>query len=195
MKVLGNVTKGFVFVLSAPAGTGKTTLVRMLSEEFSCVVESVSCTTRPPRNGEVEGKDYYFLSQKEFEEKIHAGEFLEYAQVFGHYYGTSRRYVEEEQSKGKHVILVIDTQGAMQLKGRIPATFVFISPPSLVELERRLQMRKTESQEVIAQRLSWAKREMEIVANYDYHIINENLEIAYDVLRSILIAEEHRLHL
>ena len=184
--------KGLVFVISAPAGTGKTTLVRMLLEEFHNVVESVSFATRSPRANEVEGRDYYFISQKEFEKKIDEGEFLEYAKVFDHYYGTSRKFVEAQQQKGKHVVLVIDTQGALQLMNQLEATFIFISPPSLEELMARLYRRRSESDAAIAQRLSWAEKEMALSEKYDYHIVNDNLKTAYDVLRSILIAEEHK---
>jgi guanylate kinase len=194
-KLLGNLARGLIFVLSAPAGTGKTTLVKMLRDEFNSVTESISCTTRPPRGGEIDGKDYHFLSVEEFERKIQADDFLEYAKVFGHYYGTSREYVFKQQEKGKHVFLVIDTQGAMQLKGKIPATFVFISPPSLQELRERLFKRKTETPELIEKRLSWAKEEIAMSSHYDYQMINDNLSIAYEILRSILIAEEHRNNL
>lgn len=184
--------KGLVFVISAPAGTGKTTLVRMLLEEFHSAVESVSFTTRTPRAGEVEGRDYYFINQKEFEKKIDAGEFLEYAKVFDNFYGTSRKTVEHLQEKGKHVILIIDTQGALQLMGKVEASFIFISPPSLEELRSRLYRRRSESDEAIEQRLSWAEKEMELAKRYDYHIVNDQLKVAYEALRSILIAEEHR---
>ena len=193
-KLLGNLPQGFVFVLSAPAGTGKTTLVRMLAQEFPCIVESVSCTTRPPRPGEINGKDYFYLSQKEFEEKVEQGDFLEYAEVFGYHYGTSLSFVHKQQEMGKHVFLVIDTQGAMQLKKkRFPAIYIFLSPPSLEELKERLIKRQTESQEVIDKRLSWAETELAMVKNYDYHIVNDHLNQAYAILRSIIIAEEHRV--
>lgn len=193
-KLLGNMPQGLVFVLSAPAGTGKTTLVRMLIRDFDCIAESVSCTTRSIRPGEVAGKDYYFLSQEEFEEKIRSGDFLEYAQVFGNYYGTSKAYVQEQQQAGKHVFLIIDTQGAMQLrKKQFPAVYVFLSPPSLEELKGRLEKRQTETSEVIAERLSWAQEELERMQDYDYHIINDELEEAYTILRSIVIAEEHKV--
>lgn len=191
-KILGGLKEGLVFVVSAPAGTGKTTLVRMLQKEFPCIVGSISYTTRNPRPGEQSGVDYFFVSEKEFKEKLKEGEFLEYATVFGHSYGTSRLFVETQQRLGKHVVLVIDTQGAIQLKGRFEASFIFISPPSIQELRSRLYGRKTETDQVIEHRLSWAEKEMELARLYDYHIINENLEIAYEVLRSIIIAEEHR---
>src|SRR5579885_2818308 len=175
-KLLGNLPTGLVFVLSAPAGTGKTTLVKMLQEEFGCIATSISCTTRAPREGEIPGKDYHFLSKEEFEAKIQVGDFLEHAKVFDHYYATSREYVLQLQQKGKHVILVIDTQGALQLQAKhFPAIYVFISPPSLQELKERLFKRKTESDELIEKRLSWAKKEMMMVDHYDYHIVNENL--------------------
>ena len=194
-KLLGNLKKGLVFVVSAPAGTGKTTLVRMLVREFDCIAESVSCTTRPPRSGEIPGEDYHFLSSEEFKAKVAAGDFLEYANVFGNYYGTSSEYVNHQQKAGKHVFLVIDTQGALQLQQKkFPAVYVFLSPPSLDELKGRLQGRKTDSPEVIAHRLNEAEREMNMVHNYDYHIVNDNLENAYIILRSIVIAEEHRVH-
>jgi guanylate kinase len=193
-KLLGNLSEGLIFILSAPAGTGKTTLVRMLISEFDCIAESVSCTTRALRSGEIAGRDYYFLTHEEFQAKIQSGDFLEYAEVFGEYYGTSLAYVLAQQKAGKHVFLVIDTQGAMQLKKReFPAVYVFLSPPSLNELKERLQKRQTESQEVIARRLSWAEQELEMVRYYDYHLVNDELTGAYAILRSIVIAEEHRV--
>lgn len=191
-QILGGLKKGLVFIISAPAGTGKTTLVRMIREEFHCVVESVSFTTRPPRPNEIPGRDYHFITVEEFKEKISEGEFLEYAQVFGNYYGTSRKYVESQQDKGKHVVLVIDTQGALNLMDQIEAAFIFISPPNLDELRARLIARRSETDEAIEHRLSWAEKEMSLIPRYDYHIVNDNLKTAYDALRSILIAEEHR---
>lgn len=192
MKLLGTLDLGLVFVVSAPAGTGKTTLVRMLTEEFDCVAESISYTTRPIRRGEVEGSDYHFIDETEFKKKINQGDFLEYARVFDHFYGTSRKTVEEKLSSGKHVALVIDTQGAMQLKKTLKATYIFIRPPNLEELKRRLHGRKSDTQEAIDKRLSWAEKEIKAAKFYDYLIVNENLKMAYEVLRAIFIAEEHR---
>lgn len=191
-KVLGNLEKGQIFVLSAPAGTGKTTLAQMLCAEFNCVVESISCTTRPPRPGEVEGEHYYFLAKEAFESKVRNGDFLEHAMVFENYYGTTKEFVALHQRMGKHVVLVIDTQGAMQLKGKVDAVFIFLSPPSLDELKERLVKRKTENPRLIEERLKIARREIALADQYDYHIVNDNLQVAYDVLRSILIAEEHK---
>jgi guanylate kinase len=192
-QLLGNLSKGLIFVLSAPAGTGKTTLVKLLKEEFSSIVESVSCTTRKPRVGEVDGKDYHFISQEQFKKKIAMGDFLEYAEVFGNFYGTSREYVLLEQARGKHLLLVIDTQGAMQIREKIDAIFIFLSPPSMEVLRERLYQRKTESVEEAERRLLFAKEEMAMIQHYDYCIINENLDVAYQVLRSIVIAEERRV--
>jgi guanylate kinase len=190
--VLGNLKEGIIFIISAPAGTGKTTLVRKLCEEFPCVVENVSYTTRTRRKGEVEGRDYFYVTEEEFKSKIATDEFLEHAQVFGHYYGTSKYTVEELRRSGKHVVLVIDTQGAQQLQAKLDAVYIFIRPPDLNELKRRLINRKSESTEAAAHRLSWAERELALASTYDYQVINDNLETAYQVLRAILIAEEHR---
>jgi guanylate kinase len=191
-KLLGGLKEGLIFVLSAPAGTGKTTLVRMLCEEFDCVQESVSFTTRSARANEVPGRDYFFISVAEFEKRIADNDFLEYAKVFGNYYGTSRSLVEQQRKMGKYVVLIIDTQGALQLMGRLQAVFIFLIPPSMSELRRRLENRKSDSPEVIEQRLSWAESEIAIANRYDYQIINDHLKTAYEVLRSILIAEEHK---
>jgi len=194
MKLLGNRKLGLAFVISCPSAAGKTTLVNMLSKEFDCIERSISYTTRAPRSNEKEGLDYHFISKAEFEEKIKNGDFLEYAKVFDHYYGTSKEGVEAQKKKGKHVILVIDTQGAIQLMDFYTAAFIFISPPSIEELPKRMLSRKSETQDAVEHRLSWAKKEMELASHYDYKIVNEDLEIAYQVLRAIIIAEEHKNH-
>ena len=185
--------QGLCFIVSAPAGTGKTTLVQMLVDEFPSVIANISYTTRQPRVGEINGKDYHFIAQATFQEKIAAGEFLEYVKLYDDYYGCSKKWIVEQQSQGKHVILVIDTQGALQLKEQIPAIFIFISPPSMEELRRRLAARKTESPEIIEKRIAWASHEMESASHYDYLIVNDHLLSAYQVLRSIIIAETHRI--
>ena len=192
-KLLGNLKKGLCIVISAPAGTGKTTLARMLMSEFSCIVESISCTTRSMRPGEIADKDYHFLSIAQFEKKKEEGTFLEWAQVFGHFYGTLKEDVESAKAKGKHVLLVIDTQGALELKKRkYPALFIFIRPPSLGELRARLFNRKADLQESIEERLKRAEHELAQAGEYDFIVTNDNLHHAYDILRSILIAEEHK---
>lgn len=193
-KVIGNLDKGKLFILSAPAGTGKTTLARMASSEFSCVVESVSYTTRAPRGAEIEGHDYFFVSKETFEELIEKQEFLEHAVVFGQHYGTSKKFVNEQLNSGKHVLLVIDVQGAMALKKKkLEAVFIFIKPPSMLALKQRLISRNCDSQEAIDLRLSQAQHEMTFESQYDYQIINDNLNSAFEVLKSILIAEEHKI--
>ena len=191
-KLLGNCKKGSIFVVSAPAGTGKTTLVQKLVDEFPCTVQSLSFTTRQLRSDEINGVHYNFISVDEFEQRIKDGELLEYAKIYGNYYGTSRTWVDERLNLGKHVILVIDTQGAMQLKEKLLGVFIFIEPPSIEELRVRLLKRRTESKEVIDKRLEWAQSEIAAREKYDYNILNDNLDVAYDVLRSIFIAEEHR---
>ncbi len=191
-RFLGNLERGLLFVVSAPAGTGKTTLVRKLMDEFSCVSESVSCTTRPARPAEIDGKDYFFISKQEFDARVNRGDFLEHAEVFGNRYGTSREFVDKMRSQGKHVILVIDTQGAMQLKAHVDAVFIFLRPPSIDELRVRLAKRQTESSEAIEKRISWAAHELTLADKYDYQVVNDDLDIAYQALRSIIIAEEHK---
>lgn len=185
--------QGLAFVLSAPAGTGKTTLAHMLTHEFPCVTLSVSFTTRKARVGEIPGQDYHFITLEEFERKIAENEFLEYVKLYGCYYGTSKLAVQKQIEQGKHVMLVIDTQGALQLMGKFPATFIFLQPPSMDVLRERLHLRRTEINSAIEERLVWAEKEIEASIHYDYRIINDNLEIAYQVLKSILISEEHKI--
>lgn len=191
-KILGKEPKGLFFVVSAPAGTGKNTLVNRLLKEFDCVIESISYTTRQPRVDEVEGKEYFFVSKEQFLEMKKEGQFLESAEVFGNYYGTSKKWVQKQQSLGKHVILVIDTQGAMQLKKTNFVISIFIMPPSIEELRCRLLKRNTESDQEIEKRLGLAEEEMNVSSNYDYVLINEELDLSYDILRSIVVAEDHK---
>ena len=182
-----------IFIVSAPAGAGKTTLVNLLTQELPEVVRSVSCTTRAPRGSEKEGRDYHFLTRSQFEAKIAQDDFLEYAQVYGDYYGTSREFVDQQLAQGKSVVLVIDTQGAMQLKEKIVSTSIFITIPSLDILRERLVKRKTETPELIEKRLEWAKHEMEMASQYDYCIVNDDLETAYQALKQIILkkGEKH----
>ena len=185
--------KGLVFVLSAPAGTGKNTLVNRLLEEFPDIVESVSFTTRSPRQDETDGKHYHFITQAQFDQRIADGDFLEYVSLYGYSYGTSRSQVETLQKAGKHVMLVIDTQGALKLKQTISAVYIFVIPPSMQELKQRLEARRTETPEAIQSRLDWAEKELAMIDQYDYSLINDDMETAYDALRSIIVAEEHRV--
>lgn len=190
--LLGNGNEGLLFIVSAPAGTGKTTLVDKLLKDFSNVVASISFTTRKPREGEIPGVHYHFISESAFEKKIDEGDFLEYVKLYGTYYGTSKQWVREQQKQGKHVVLVIDTQGALKLRQSLPVVMIFIRPPSLEVLRNRLVRRQTETPGMIEQRVNWAEKELEVVNSYDYTIINDDLEMAYQILRSIFIAECHR---
>ena len=182
-----------MFVVSAPAGTGKTTLVQRLIQEFPSLMPSVSYTTRRPRQGELDGLHYHFITDAQFKEKITAGDFLEYVELYGTYYGTSRKWIEQQQQLGRHIVLVIDTQGALRIKKTCPAVLIFVSPPSLEVLRDRLIRRQTEEPEVIEKRLAVAAVEMKAVSYYDYQVVNDDLETAYDVFRSIFIAECHRI--
>ena len=183
-----------IAMLIGGAGTGKTTLARMASSEFPCVVESISFTTRHPRAAELEGHDYFFVSKETFHELEQKGEFLEHAVVFGNHYGTSKKFVNEQLNQGKHVLLVLDVHGAMNLKKmNLDAVFIFIKPPSLVALKQRLMARNSESHESIEMRLEKAQYELSFEKEYDYLIINDNLLSAFEILKSILIAEEHKI--
>lgn len=186
--------RGLAFIVSAPSGTGKTTLVEMLTNEFANIVANVSFTTRAPRPEEIPGKHYHFITDEEFQRRIAAGEFLNYVNLYGDYYGCSRLWIEENLEQGKHVILTIDTQGARELLDVFPAIFIFVAPPCREELRRRLLSRRTETEEMIQKRLDWAEKEIEASTIYDYRFVNADLGMAYQVLRSILIAEDHRLH-
>jgi guanylate kinase len=192
---------GTLFIISAPAGTGKTTLVNMLVREFPSVVASVSFTTRRPRPGEQEGVHYHFISHAEFEQRIVENEFLEHVLLYGERYGTSALWIQSRLQRGMDVILVIDTQGARLLRDLSPSALpchmvsIFIMPPSLEELERRLRGRGTEAEGKIRERLLVANREMEEMEFYDYGIVNDDLHAAYEVLRSVYIADKHRIKL
>lgn len=191
-KLLGNLSRGLIFVMSAPAGTGKTTLANRLLAEFPLVQRSITFTTRLRRQDEIDGIDYYFIQETEFLEKEKKGEFLECVELFGARYGTCRSAIEKGRKEGFHQLLVIDTQGAAKLMGKLDATFIFIAPPSFSELRARLEGRSSEKGEELEVRLSWAKSEIECSKRYDYIVVNDSLDVAYQVLRSILIAEERR---
>ena len=184
--------KGLLFILSAPAGTGKTTLIEMLKQDFSNVQQSVSFTTRDPRPGEIDGVHYFFIATSDFEQKIKQNEFLEYVKLYGTYYGTSVEWVDEKLNSGKDVFLVIDTQGCFNVLQKRDAISIFIEPPSIDVLKKRLTKRSTETQEAIEKRLSIATREIADGSRYDYKIINDKLDDAYVALKSIYIAEQHK---
>jgi guanylate kinase len=179
-----------VYIVSAPSGSGKSTLVNELFKMVRNLDFSISYTTRPPRGSEKNGKEYFFVSQSEFEAMIAADEFLEHASVFGNYYGTARRFLREAESRGNDLLLDIDVQGAGQIKQRIPgAVRVFILPPDREKLEWRLRNRGLDSEEVIRRRLDTARREIENYEKYDYILVNNLLEQSADELRDIVLAE------
>ncbi len=180
---------GKLFILSAPSGTGKTTLARALIDAVPNTVLSVSYTTRPARRGEREGVDYYFVAEGEFLDMVAAGEFLEHASVFGNWYGTGFQAVEKLLRDGKNVILDIDWQGARKIRERISATSIFVLPPSLDELERRLRRRGQDSDVVIARRMREAAEEMRHYREYDHVVVNDDVDAALRDLRAIV---EHR---
>lgn len=182
-------TCGHLFILSAPAGTGKTTLVNRLKDDFPDLRETVSCTTRAPREGEVHGVDYFFMTRTQFKQALQEGAFLEWVQLYNDYYGTLHNQVQTLLQQGHHVILVIDTQGTLKLRGKLNATTIFISPPSLEELARRLRDRGTESSEAIEKRLTWASHEIAQAGLYDYEVVNDNFEDAYQRLKNIILKE------
>jgi guanylate kinase len=184
--------RGLMFVLSSPSGAGKTTLSRMLIAETPDLKMSVSATTRPMRPGEVEGRDYYFVDQQRFERMVANGELLEWATVFGNRYGTPRGPVEEALAAGQDILFDIDWQGTQQLRSRSPndVVSVFILPPSATALEQRLHTRAQDSDDVIRGRMKKAGDEMSHFDAYDYIVVNDNIGIAFESVRSILRAEQ-----
>ncbi len=185
--------RGRLFIVSAPSGTGKTTLVERLVHDVPDLVLSRSFTSRAPRQGEVDGVDYNFISRAEFERMIAAGDFLEYADVFGNFYGTSASETERVLGSGQDLVLVIDVQGARQVRLRgFESVGVFVLPPSYEVLEERLRNRSKDSDGAIRRRLEVARSEVGAVAEYDYVVINDEVEVAVGRLRCIVQAERAR---
>ena len=184
---------GTLFIISAPSGAGKTSLVNALLQRLDGVRVSVSHTTRPQRPGEVDGVNYHFVERAQFETMLEAGDFLESAEVFGNYYGTSQRWVEQTLAGGTDVILEIDWQGAQQVRRLLPAVSIFILPPGREVLEQRLRGRGQDAPEVIARRLAEAVSEMSHYAEADYLIINDRFDTALDELAAVVSGERLRL--
>lgn len=185
---------GALFIVSAPSGAGKTSLVSKLIERDDTIQVSVSSTTRAKRPGEEDGVNYHFLSIEAFEAKVAEGDFLEYAKVFDNYYGTSKSVVESKLASGKDVILEIDWQGARQIREHFPdAVSIFILPPSLTELEKRLTGRGTDSNDIIQRRMKDAVNEMIHYNEFDYLIINNVFDIALNELHSVFLAHRQSL--
>ena len=179
--------KGRLIVISGPSGTGKGSIVRGLMEKRDDLELSVSMTTRPKREGEEDGVHYYFVDKDDFEKAIAQDRLLEWANVYGNYYGTPRQAVEDRLAKGKNVILEIDTQGGRNIKSKEEeALMVFILPPSLAELERRIRGRATDSEEVITARLAKAKEEIREAVHYEHVVVNDILEEAVELVSDIL---------
>jgi guanylate kinase len=191
---MNNRRRGFILVLSSPSGAGKTTISKLLMQQDSGIVVSISATTRSPREGEVHSKDYFFMTLEEFKERRSNNEFLEHAKVFGNYYGTLRASVEQKLESGMDILLDIDWQGNIQLiqNARSDVVSVFMLPPSLAKLRERLLKRGLDSQEVVNERMRRAKHEISHWYGYDYVIVNKNIDEALSGVLSILHAERTR---
>lgn len=188
------IERGLLIVVSGPSGAGKGTICKRLLETNNDTMLSISCTTREPRKGEVNGKNYFFIDRKEFEDMINNDGFIEYAEVYGNYYGTPKKFVEEHLEKGKDVLLEIDIQGALQVKEKFQeGVFVFILPPSMEELKNRIINRGTESEKEILRRFEAAYKEINYVSRYNYFIINDQVNVATEKLQAVLIAEKCRV--
>jgi len=193
-----------LMIVSAPSGAGKTTLCDRLGAEFPSIAYSVSCTTRPPREGEVDGRSYHFLTEEAFAERREAGDLLEYANVHGHWYGTPRDAVMQALESGRDVVMDIDVQGAADVRASVQNlpdnhplarayADVFIAPPSIQDLQLRLFHRGKDDPDVIARRMQEAEAQLARAHEYDYVIVNDKLDESYDALRAVFLAEHHRV--
>jgi len=187
------MNKGLLIVLSGPSGVGKGTVCSVLRTKMPDLVYSVSATTRAPRQGEIDGVNYFFKSKEQFQEMIARDALLEYAEYVGNYYGTPRDFVERTLESGKDVILEIEVQGALKVKEKFPeGVFVFLMPPSLDELKQRIVGRGTESQDTINNRMSVAVEEINLLRHYDYAVVNDEIDSACHRIQSIVVAEHCR---
>jgi guanylate kinase len=182
-----------VYIISAPSGSGKSTLVEKLLKKVPGLDFSISYTTRPPRGSEQNGREYCFVSREEFDQMVRRNQLLEHAEVFGHCYGTAKRFLQEAEQKGHDLLLDIDVQGAAQIKQKLPdAVRVFVLPPDRETLERRLRNRGSDSESVIRRRLVTASREIENYDKYDYILINDRLDQSIDELIAVVLSERLR---
>jgi guanylate kinase len=185
-------SSGLLFVVSAPSGTGKTTVVEQLVKIVPTLEMSRSYTSRPPRSNERDGVDYNFVSRQEFEDRIARGDFLEHADVFGNYYGTGKAETEARLASGRDLVLVIDVQGARQVRDKMHGVGVFMLPPSFQVLEHRLRNRSQDPEAAIQRRLATARSEVSAVSEYDYVVINDELDRCVAELRGVVLAERAR---
>ena len=185
--------KGILFILSGPSGVGKGTVLDSLLKDYDGVEYSVSATTRDPRSGEVDGRDYFFISKEKFFEMEEHNEFIESAKVHNNYYGTPQKYVDQSLDRGKDIILEIDIQGAKQVREKYPdSVFIFLVPPSFEELKNRLNKRDTEDNKTKEVRLKNAKKEIKELTNYDYTIVNDRVEKAVQKVKKIIKNEKNK---
>lgn len=188
------LNKGLLVVISGPSGAGKGTLCKALLNKSNNIIYSISCTTRKPRNGEIEGVNYFFKNKEEFKQMISNNEFLEHAEVYDNFYGTPRSFVEKNLNDGKDVILEIDIQGALKVQEKFKeAVFIFIMPPSMEELKSRIVKRGSETEESLNKRFGSAFEEINYISKYNYIVINDEIEEATKRLESIIIAEKCRI--
>lgn len=186
---------GILFVISGPSGVGKGTIKQALLPQIGDIEDSISATTREPRSGEVSGRDYFFLSETEFRRLIEMDMLLEWAEVYGRLYGTPREFVMETLAGGRDVLLEIDVQGARQVKSKMPeGVYIFISPPTMEELEARLRTRGKDSAQSIERRIAACRDEMSFLPEYDYEVVNDELETAINKVVSIVVAERCRIN-
>ncbi|ABY94978.1 MULTISPECIES: guanylate kinase [Thermoanaerobacter] len=192
--MLSKKKKGLLIVLSGPSGAGKGTICKALMKKEKNLKLSISATTRQPRSGEIEGKNYFFKSEEEFEKMIENDSFLEWAKVYDHYYGTPKDFVLKNLEEGNDVVLEIDIQGALKIKEKFPeGVFIFILPPSMEELKNRIKKRGTETEEEIIKRFKSAYEELNYVSRYNYVVINDSVEEAVEKIKAIIIAEKCRV--
>ena len=186
--------RGLLIVVSGASGTGKGTVCKKILADLPEVAYSISATTRKPRPGEVDGKEYYFLSVEEFKAWIAEEKFLEYAEVYGNFYGTPLNKIEERLNRGEDILLEIDVQGALEVKRKCPdGVYIFLLPPSLEELKKRIEGRGTETPESLARRLKNAVAEIKIGLEYDYAVVNDTIDNAVEQIKAILTAERLRV--